>query len=347
MSKGSALELEVSRTFDLVLNQFPLPSGSEAMSAIQRIELANTTPGWNLLWIDAICIDQSNVNERNHQVSMMGEIFSAAHFVVSWIGPGNKTSGKAVKTLRQHGDSMRAEELGFVEEWKSRAIRKKEKKHQKHQLSKKKKLSKLSKKDERMFEVLSRDYWQRLWVVQEFLLSRYVFVFYGTESVNWRRLRHVKIKSHEGSLMFHIITDKYECEERWEKNMHQTLASSLPLLIFKHMAKKCEDPRDKVYGLLGVSFPALENFEVDYSQSTEDMFVELLVEIELSTTGPLWGYYRHMLSSNLAEQLGLGEYPALSERVSAAINRFTTFDWKEASRREDNESPGMQAEDSA
>jgi hypothetical protein len=29
-----------------------------------------------LIWIDALCIDQGNIHERNHQVGMMAEIFS-------------------------------------------------------------------------------------------------------------------------------------------------------------------------------------------------------------------------------------------------------------------------------
>jgi hypothetical protein len=30
----------------------------------------------NLLWIDALCIDQSNMIERNHQVALMRDIYS-------------------------------------------------------------------------------------------------------------------------------------------------------------------------------------------------------------------------------------------------------------------------------
>ena len=30
------------------------------------------------LWIDALCIDQGNLNERNHQVGMMGSIYAQA-----------------------------------------------------------------------------------------------------------------------------------------------------------------------------------------------------------------------------------------------------------------------------
>ncbi|KAF2802208.1 HET-domain-containing protein, partial [Mytilinidion resinicola] len=38
------------------------------------------------IWIDAICIDQSNVHERNAQVNMMGRIFDSARQVVVWLG---------------------------------------------------------------------------------------------------------------------------------------------------------------------------------------------------------------------------------------------------------------------
>jgi len=38
------------------------------------------------LWIDGFCIDQNNVNERNHQVQQMGSIFSRAEGVISWLG---------------------------------------------------------------------------------------------------------------------------------------------------------------------------------------------------------------------------------------------------------------------
>ena len=31
---------------------------------------------WKLFWIDALCIDQSNILERNHQVNSMRQIYS-------------------------------------------------------------------------------------------------------------------------------------------------------------------------------------------------------------------------------------------------------------------------------
>lgn len=37
-------------------------------------------------WIDALCIDQRNLRERNHQVQQMGLIFQNAEHVVCWLG---------------------------------------------------------------------------------------------------------------------------------------------------------------------------------------------------------------------------------------------------------------------
>jgi hypothetical protein len=38
------------------------------------------------LWIDALCIDQSTVRERNHQVALMGKMYSQAREVLVWLG---------------------------------------------------------------------------------------------------------------------------------------------------------------------------------------------------------------------------------------------------------------------
>lgn len=38
------------------------------------------------LWADAICIDQSEVKEKNHQVGLMREIYSGAAQVTVWLG---------------------------------------------------------------------------------------------------------------------------------------------------------------------------------------------------------------------------------------------------------------------
>jgi hypothetical protein len=37
------------------------------------------------LWIDALCIDQFNIQERNSQLALMGQIYSNAHVII-WLG---------------------------------------------------------------------------------------------------------------------------------------------------------------------------------------------------------------------------------------------------------------------
>jgi hypothetical protein len=39
-----------------------------------------------VLWIDAICINQANVREKNHQVSLMGDIYRNAKCTLMWLG---------------------------------------------------------------------------------------------------------------------------------------------------------------------------------------------------------------------------------------------------------------------
>jgi hypothetical protein len=49
-----------------------------------RSQLGISKPG--RLWIDAVCIDQANISERNAQVAMMATIYATAYHVIVWLG---------------------------------------------------------------------------------------------------------------------------------------------------------------------------------------------------------------------------------------------------------------------
>ncbi|KAH7385304.1 heterokaryon incompatibility protein-domain-containing protein [Phaeosphaeria sp. MPI-PUGE-AT-0046c] len=51
------------------------------------------------VWVDAVCIDQANIDERNHQVKIMASIFSKASKVLVWLG--SEECGSAFTTLEQ------------------------------------------------------------------------------------------------------------------------------------------------------------------------------------------------------------------------------------------------------
>jgi Heterokaryon incompatibility protein (HET) len=56
-----------------------------------------------ILWIDAICIDQSNIEERNQQVPLMKAIYSNTEAVRAWLGDPTAGSDDAMAILKELG----------------------------------------------------------------------------------------------------------------------------------------------------------------------------------------------------------------------------------------------------
>lgn len=54
-----------------------------------------------VMWIDAVCIDQTNLLERNHQVGMMGDVYRNAMQVRAWLGLERHDSAEAYRWMRQ------------------------------------------------------------------------------------------------------------------------------------------------------------------------------------------------------------------------------------------------------
>ncbi|KZM28550.1 uncharacterized protein EKO05_0005580 [Ascochyta rabiei] len=52
------------------------------------------------IWIDAICINQADVEERSKQVAIMKRIYQKATRVVVWLGPATESSDQAMKFLK-------------------------------------------------------------------------------------------------------------------------------------------------------------------------------------------------------------------------------------------------------
>jgi len=55
------------------------------------------------IWIDAICIDQANQEEKLNQVRLMGSIYSKASIVYVWMGIGNSHSKRALNFIQDAG----------------------------------------------------------------------------------------------------------------------------------------------------------------------------------------------------------------------------------------------------
>jgi hypothetical protein len=53
------------------------------------------------LWMDALCINQEDVIERNQQVYLMGSIYSQAREVLVWLGPEKDNSDLAMDLFEE------------------------------------------------------------------------------------------------------------------------------------------------------------------------------------------------------------------------------------------------------
>lgn len=61
------------------------------------------------LWIDALCIDQSNDVEKGPQVAQMGTIYSFAAHVIAWLGPEQHDSSRALNYIAWMGTHVDVE----------------------------------------------------------------------------------------------------------------------------------------------------------------------------------------------------------------------------------------------
>jgi len=73
-----------------------LPITDNLFRALRRLRRRFTV---RIVWIHAICINQADVFERGHQVSMMGDIYESTQYVEIWLGEPGRVSPFNLKPL--------------------------------------------------------------------------------------------------------------------------------------------------------------------------------------------------------------------------------------------------------
>lgn len=76
----------------------PFPITANLYSALQQLRPISAP---RYLWIDALCIDQTNVSEKSHQVQLMGDIYKRAARVLVWLGEADEDSDLAFHILTE------------------------------------------------------------------------------------------------------------------------------------------------------------------------------------------------------------------------------------------------------
>jgi hypothetical protein len=66
------------------------------------------------LWVDSLCIDQTNIPEKNAQLGQMREIYVQAKSVIAWLGPSYESSELAMKWIQDYGGRSHQLNIGGV-----------------------------------------------------------------------------------------------------------------------------------------------------------------------------------------------------------------------------------------
>ncbi|KAF2830078.1 HET-domain-containing protein [Ophiobolus disseminans] len=213
-----------------------------------------------LVWVDALCIDQNNRDERATQVRLMGLIYSKATSVAIWLGPEANKSTLAMQLLQQVADNT-------VSKQRVQAVR---------QYADSEALLALFKK---------RDYWKRLWVVQEVLLAEKKMVYCGYSVFPWETYRQAAEAFWPPESDPHI---RHGPSSFPDKSLLAQLGDESLLEVMRACRRKLsENPRDKVFGILGMlPEDTQREFPVDYSQSVKTVYTDV-VDYTISTSDRL------------------------------------------------------------
>ncbi|KAJ2901293.1 HET-domain-containing protein [Zalerion maritima] len=111
-----------------------------------------------MVWVDAICIDQSSNLEKSHQIPMMDKIYGKAANVRVWLGSGGDAAFKFIReeVLPSLNIETVCQRLGA------------------------------SQKLEELSDLMQRPWFSRRWVVQEIALARSAIIHCGSNQMRWK-----------------------------------------------------------------------------------------------------------------------------------------------------------------
>ncbi|KAK8124437.1 HET-domain-containing protein [Apiospora kogelbergensis] len=230
---GDATE---SRTIHVSGSPFQVTANCE--NALRR---ARRQSSHRNIWIDSICIDQGNIEERGHQVELMPRIYAGAKQVLIYIGEATTESRAALESVA----------CGLVK-WDS------------------------------LFEIMSRRYFTRSWVLQEVALARKATLLCGEDMIPWELLAWSRLSSLLNRFLAEspkISRTMYNLRRlppllRFDYTMYSLPGQTLNLL---DLGRSCQatDPKDKIFSLLGL-MPGgrMGPIESDYTMDTCQLYTK-------------------------------------------------------------------------
>lgn len=262
------------RYADIDVNGMIVPVGQNLWTFLHQMRHKRI---YGPFWIDAICINQSNTGERNHQVQMMRQIYRNADSVSIWLG-------------NQRTDWSTFLGMQYL-------------------------TGRLERKDNRAqastvaLAFTVNEYWNRVWVIQEILLARYVTVRCDFMEIELSDLEH-RIKDYAGDQPRLLRSPILELIQMRRTTVFSP--QSLMTLVSRFRHHKSSVVHDKVYALLGVAPEEDRVFTVDYDISLESLFIQVIGHI-CRTLPVNWG------------TSGLRLFTHLNVRTSRMITETSSF----------------------
>ncbi|KAH8163304.1 hypothetical protein CIB48_g4934 [Xylaria polymorpha] len=239
-----------------------------------------------VLWVDAVCIDQEDAEERGHQVQLMSQIFSQAKRVIVWLGEETPDVKGAFSIRPNQGYFLGPEGIALLSLERERTPT---------DLDFTMDNAAISLADGNflpLVRLLERSWFRRLWVLQEAALAQAVVLQCGKKRVRWDDFSDTLSQLKRKGFVFDSFTpDAARGVEtvleidRIRSGSRQSLLS----VLLGTCSAECCDLRDKVYGVLSLArdysrremnSPGEESMvvlEPDYTISTFETFLKFAV----------------------------------------------------------------------
>lgn len=221
----------------------PFSITSNCAAALRRLR---SRGGTRVVWIDAICIDQTNIGERSHQVSMMRDIYSRAESVAIYLGgdKGVDVDTPAGRLMRRLSDERFRAGKAVTNNWGGG--------FDYHGIC----------------DLFGQPYWSRIWVVQEILLARKADIILGSASVPLHEFIENFMKQLPPSMESLLPLWIYSLGGSRSGDV-----DTFSYLLDKTSTCKASDERDMVFALFGlVQGASLEGLIAAYSKTMAEVY---------------------------------------------------------------------------
>ncbi|KAK0515386.1 hypothetical protein JMJ35_002765 [Cladonia borealis] len=243
-----------SHPLEILLDGQVFLVGLNLASALGNLRLADRP---RRLWIDAICINQGDQEERSSQVLLMRQIYSYASRVVVWLGIDTPENVSALNLLRSVKEMIHVNESVDGGETPSQSDIAKVRNYLDTDMSTKESHSFLFR------DFLMQPWWGRVWVTQEVAVSSRATVVIGESELEWSSVFNaIETIAKSGAVPSQVGSPLYRkglssMNSVWNivelrRTVKQGFIPSISTLIAANR-QAATDPRDHVYALLGLA----------------------------------------------------------------------------------------------